>query len=347
MAESNSVESNIEIAGAITYPTESQQNLENVEVPVQPKQPTSLHGLLRFAMDATKVEDAPHDSHMGPIDENRKRFLEAALNSMTVDIIEILQEKIRVLQNAEHLAPDTDISDYVAALETIVDHIDNIDTANDFHKIGGFTIFHPCLKCVHPEIRAGACDVIAELCQNNPYCQRVVLDNGFIPLLLKILATDNNNSVCIKALYATSCIVRQNTEGFHQLLQHEGLTILLKILQKEDDKLKIKTAFLLSSLCGSQPDLKSRLVFLEYIPVLLSLLSQERKPSHEHILSLLVMLVEDNYGAINECRNPKYNLKQTLTDYLESIANKVECQEEEAYCQQLLRILFTSSSNGL
>lgn len=70
MAESNNAQSNTEIAGAITYPTESQRSTENAEVPVQPKQPTSLHGLLRFAMDATKAEDAPHDSHLGPIDEN-------------------------------------------------------------------------------------------------------------------------------------------------------------------------------------------------------------------------------------------------------------------------------------
>lgn len=36
---------------------------------LQPRQPTSLQGLLRFAMEATKSEDAPHDSEFHPMDE--------------------------------------------------------------------------------------------------------------------------------------------------------------------------------------------------------------------------------------------------------------------------------------
>lgn len=121
-------------------------------------------------------------------------------------------------------------------------------------------------------------------------------------------------------------IVRQNTECFQQLLQHEGLIVLLKTFQKNDDKLRTKTAFLLSSLCNSQADLKNRLIFLNYIPVLLSILKEPRTPSHEHVLSLLLLLVQDNFSAINECRNPKYDLNKVLTKYAAEISNKEECQ---------------------
>lgn len=76
----------------------------------------------------------------------------------------------------------------------------------DFHKIGGFTIFTPCFNCIHAKLRANACDLLAELSQNNPYCQKVILDNGFVPLLLNILNKDNeDDTVCIKAVYAVSC----------------------------------------------------------------------------------------------------------------------------------------------
>lgn len=75
----------------------------------------------------------------------------------------------------------------------------------DFHKIGGFTIFNPCIKSVHASIRTDACNVLAELCQNNPYCQKVALDNSFVPLLLNLLDKDEDNKVCVKALYALSC----------------------------------------------------------------------------------------------------------------------------------------------
>ncbi|KAK5638136.1 hypothetical protein RI129_012431 [Pyrocoelia pectoralis] len=339
---------NNEIAGAITYPKHD-ENMENGSDSTtinQPKQPTNLQGLLRFAMEATKAEDAPHQTHVGPLDEQRKKFLENALISMTVDVIKILQENIKILQNSDVLTESSDIAQHILALETILDYIDNTDVANDFHKIGGFAIFNPCLKCIKPEIRAGACDVIAELCQNNPYCQRMVLDAGLIPTLLKILATDSNNAVCVKALYAISCIIRQYTEGFHQFVQYEGLSVLFKTLQKNNDKLTTKTTFLLSSLCGSQPDLMSRLVFLEYVPLLISLLVSERKPSHEHILSLLLLLASENHSAMMSCKDPKHNLQGILANYLKIISNKEECQEEESYCQQLMKLLF-SASNGL
>ncbi|KAB0791154.1 hypothetical protein PPYR_02954 [Photinus pyralis] len=338
---------NNEIAGAITYP--KGKNVENGSdaAPIsQPRQPTDLQGLLRFAMEATKAEDAPNESSVGPIDEERKKFLENALASMSVDVIEILQTNIKILQNCDVLTESGDIAQHVLALETILDYIDNTDVANDFHKIGGFSIFNPCLKCVKSEIRAGACDVIAELCQNNPYCQRMVLDAALIPTLVKILATDSSNTVCVKALYAISCVIRQYTEGFHQFVQYEGLSVLLKTLQKNDDKLTTKTTFLLSSLCGTQPDLMSRLVFLEYVPLLISLLNNVRKPSHEHILSLLLLLATENHSAMMCCKDPKYKLQGILENHIKIVAGKEEYQEEESYCRQLLRLLFPAA-NGL
>lgn len=56
-----------------------------------------------------------------------------------------------------------------------------------------------------------------------------------------------------------SAIVRDNEEGLSQLVRYGGLNILLGTLKKEDDKFRTKTAFLLNSLCRSQPDFKSEL----------------------------------------------------------------------------------------
>lgn len=53
-------------------------------------------------------------------------------------------------------------------------------------------------------------------------------------------------------------IVRNNEEGLSQLIRYGGLNVLLKTLKKEDDKFRTKTAFLLNSLCRSEPDFKSR-----------------------------------------------------------------------------------------
>lgn len=66
-------------------------------------------------------------------------------------------------------------------------------------------VLYPCLKCAHPKIRAGGCELLAVLCQNNPYCQQVVLDNEFVPCLIKMLENETDLEVSTKALYALSC----------------------------------------------------------------------------------------------------------------------------------------------
>lgn len=79
-----------------------------------------------------------------------------------------------------------------------------------------------------------------------------------------------------------------------------------------------------------------RLVFLDYLPHLIQLISTERSAIHEHILSLLVALAEENPSAIAECKNPKYNLKEVLQRYIGGIRNREECLVSETadrfYC---------------
>lgn len=121
---------------------------------------------------------------------------------MTIDIVEILQKQIEIIKKVENVTAEDDIQEYFDAINTVLEYIDDIDIANDFHKIGGFMMLYPCLKCQHPKIRAGGCELLAVLCQNNPYCQQVVLDNEFIPMLLNLIEKDEDRTVGIKALYA-------------------------------------------------------------------------------------------------------------------------------------------------
>lgn len=91
----------------------------------------------------------------------------------------------------------------------------------DFHKIGGFCIFRPCLDSAHGSLRWRAAEIIAELTQNNPYCQERVLEAGLLPVLLSLVDVDHNQQVQIKALYALSCKLLLDTIGFqiHQVKQ--------------------------------------------------------------------------------------------------------------------------------
>jgi hsp70-interacting protein len=84
----------------------------------------------------------------------------------------------------------------------------------DFHKIGGFCIFRPCLDSAHGSLRWRAAEIVAELTQNNPYCQERVLEAGLLPVLLSLVDGDPAQQVRIKALYALSCELYSETMDF-------------------------------------------------------------------------------------------------------------------------------------
>lgn len=135
----------------------------------------------------------------------KKTFLSNALSSLTVNVIEELQEDIKTLSGIVNLKADGDSSIYENALKRISHHVDNIDIANDFYKIGGFSVFQLCLNCSHSNIRWRIADIIAELAQNNPFCQEKILEAGLFPILLSMVDKDLSEHTKVKALYAVSC----------------------------------------------------------------------------------------------------------------------------------------------
>lgn len=49
---------------------------------------------------------------------------------MTINVVEVLQKQIEILMKIDTLKEGDDDSEYLEALETILDYIDNIDIAN-------------------------------------------------------------------------------------------------------------------------------------------------------------------------------------------------------------------------
>lgn len=135
----------------------------------------------------------------------KQEFLKETLSSLSCNVMEELRKAIKILSDVVDLRSEDDTSQHESALERIADYVDNIDTANDFYKIGGFSIFSPCLNSPHSSIRWRAADVIAELAQNNPFCQERFLETALFPVLLNMIDTDPAEAVRIKALYAVSC----------------------------------------------------------------------------------------------------------------------------------------------
>lgn len=211
-------------------------------------------GLLRFAVEATRSEDAPPQAaNMAPMDPERRRFLEEALNSMTVNVVHQLEAAGRVLTNAESTEEEQN-----QALECLLDYADNIDTANDFCKIGGLEIVLPLLDSTHPfdSVQSNAASLIAELSQNNPFCQAKMHELNALSKLLPLLTKAD---ICLNAIRAISSLSRNYEPIAASFIDMGGLECLLGCLQFDNCKLKIQSTFLLSSLCTEYPELRSKM----------------------------------------------------------------------------------------
>lgn len=335
---------------SIEGPRPQDQNQSNAQpIPVQPRQPSNLPGLLRFAMEATRAEDAPHQSYAQPLDEERKKFLSEALASMTVNVIEELHKCVKTLQKVVDLRTDDDPSEYEAAIETISDFCDNADIANDFYKIGGFSIFGPCLNSPHSGIRWRIANLIAELSQNNPFCQEKVLEAGYMPILLSMVDTDPHDQARVKALYAVSCIVRGHAVALKHMEVNDGYSVLLRSIQSPVEKLQIKSAFLLSSLCNRDNlnDLKLTLIKMGLIEQVAGLLTMGNllPETKEQLLSVLGGLTNNEYfPALKECRRPELCLKLTLERHLQESKSE-ESLEREDICKDLLDKIFSDQKS--
>ncbi|XP_063216243.1 hsp70-binding protein 1-like [Bacillus rossius redtenbacheri] len=294
----------------------------------------NLQDLLRLSTQMTVQRPVVGE----PLDQERRLFLEQALKSLAVYVVDMLVRAVKVLHKASTLSLDDDPSECEAALDDILDHVDHIDFANDFHKIGGFSILPSCLNSPHVSVRWRTAQLVGELTQNNRYCQHHALEVGLLPALLSLLDCDPDQVVRVKALYAVSCLVRNNEQALKIFREHDGFSVLLRALQSDVDKLRVKAAFFLSAL--KQPHVLEELLKMGFVELFATLVSCDMSPATEHLLSALLTLVTDCSAARTECRRPELGLRSRLVQLVEDCRNKEEYQEVCKYSQDLLALIF-------
>ncbi|KAM3955763.1 hsp70-binding protein 1 [Aphomia sociella] len=334
---------NNQIAGALTYPTRSEDNMRSV--PDQPRQPRNLQGLLRFAMEATKAEDAPGNSELGPMDEERRRFLEEALKSLTVSVAEVLQNSIKVLTDVERMRSiqfgEPLPNDVETAFNNLLEYIDDIDVANDFYKMGGFAIFPICHGSENDEVRARASTVLAETCQNNPFCQSRALECGLLNVLLHLVESERGNALA-KCLYAISCMCREYAPAIRELASQRGGASLAALLGAPETAARARAAFLLRYLAQHDNQIKEQLIQENVVQTVAEQIRSSRDDTTEHLLGMLQALVEGlDPTVLQQCRDPHVNLKKILEDHLKHPDLEGDTYiEEKEYCQEILRQVF-------
>ena len=323
------------------------------------RQPNDLTGLLKFCIQNTTGDDVPGHQDGLENDEERKKFLMAALSSLTQSPIEQLKKGIEFVNNRLNEIEGSDSSPEMITEATdsiqdcveniILDIVSSIDFANDFYKLNGLDLIKRLLSTRIPRCVTAGCDIIAETVQNNPSAQNTVTDSGLLVDLLNlvdgnvasVLALSEGNQledVRVKALYAVSCLIRENESSLKVFESNHGYTILIRSIVSKNQKLRIKSSFLLVSLIQANPTVPWMLHSLGFLGQVVPILSEPHDESHEHLLSAVNFLVTQHEESRSEVS--KSGLKSVLEKKLIELDGKEEHLEELKYCQEILKLCF-------
>ena len=303
----------------------------------QPRQPKDMKGLLKFCFEATKGEDAPDISdpekilnEMGP---EKKKWLEEALSSMSVDIVQQLTNGIRILNS------ETEDEEKEEVLDLLEDWLGNIDMAINFHKIGGFSCLSKCLQSSSPGVRAGACHLMAEISQNNAYCQEKFVNEGFIQLLLQQLDSDSDDQCRVKAMYALSCIARESPETLAKFGDSDGWSVVLRAVQRDSVKLVTKGCYFITASVGTSSLAARQMLDMGMVTQLAGLLAQEFRPHHEQVLAALRALMNSSQVAKEQAKEAGLGLERLLLQRREELRGQEEFEECVEHCEKILQLL--------
>lgn len=320
-----------------------------------PRLPRNMQDLLRLAIETQEGASSSSGATPPapqPMDQNRQEWLTGAMSQLADPVAE-MKKGIEIIGRAIADSNSSGMTDEVetglaSTLDVLIDYVGSIDYANDFNKLGGLSLFVPLLDMNITEIKIKACELFAEIVQNNPKAQSNAIEAGLMPVFTHLLDADSDNNVRVKALYALSCLVRDNPEAQHRFdSELDGLSVLLRAVQTEtpDHKLRIKASFLLTSLTSSRPAFKDTLFRMGFVEQLVALLQTEHNSSHEYLLSALNALVSEHEAALKETHRPELRLAELLREKLNVLKDLPEFSEERYFASNLLQLCFPSQDS--
>ncbi|XP_034992284.1 hsp70-binding protein 1 [Zootoca vivipara] len=311
--------------------------------------PRNLQGLLQMAVTAGNAEPAP----MEPMSDERRQWLQEAMVEAfrgQVDEVEQMKECLRLLEPSTPGAErggesseeaHSDLENKEGALDLLAELCENLDNAADFCKLEGMRLLaHRYLEHEEQELRWRAAHLVGTCAQNVPKVQEQALALGCMRKLLKLLDHDPSEAVRIKALFAISCLVRAQEAGLQQFLRLDGFSVLMRAMQSNVQKLKVKSAFLLQNLLINHPEQKEALCSMGMVQQLVALIRSEHSTFHEHVLGALCSLVTDFPQGVRECQEPDLALEALLKERCQLLKDQEEFQEELDFCEALLRLCF-------
>lgn len=162
---------------------------------------------------------------------------------MTTDASKELKAALIVLEDGE-----SSLDEKKDSFEVIRSHIDDLDNANSLVKLGGNKAILRCIKDeADSDLRISAIETVAEMSQNNIFCQNAFINDKFLPELVKNLS-NNNENIVRSSVYAISSLIRNFEPGYKEFKRVKGIKALVPCLKSSNTNLYIKAAFLIASL---------------------------------------------------------------------------------------------------
>ncbi|XP_068192651.1 hsp70-binding protein 1 [Antennarius striatus] len=322
--------------------------------------PQNLQGVLQMAVEAGAAAEVSATAE--PMSEERKAWLREALAEVTkgqMDEVEQMKRCLAILckeemsnkERDEEQERDDDEDERESAFEMLSELCENLDNARDLMTLGGLELCVSKYLChAQSGLRWRAAELIASCAQNMPQVQIYLLGIGVLPKLLQLTDTDPHPTVRVKALYAVSCLVREQEAALQAFLSHDGFSVLMRGMQAENEKLKTKSAFLLLNLLMSHPEHKETVVSMGMVQQLVSVIRVPHASFHEHVVAALCCLVEDCPEGLKDSRNPILGLEEFLKQRSAELQGKEESQEELDFCERLRVMCFSrqqSDDNGM
>ncbi|KAK5856474.1 hypothetical protein PBY51_008066 [Eleginops maclovinus] len=312
--------------------------------------PQNLQGVLQLAVDAGSGAEGP--APMEPMSEERKMWLKDALAEVCkgqMDEVEQMKKCLEVLQHerdiekerGEEERGEEDEDERESIFDMLSELCENMDNARDLMTLGGLDLSVSQYLChSRSGLRWRAAHLIASCAQNMPQVQVHLFSLGTLPKLLQLTDSDPHPTVRVKALYAVSCLVREQEAGLKEFFSNDGYSVLMRGMQSDNEKLRTKSAFLLLNLLMAQPEQKETVISMGMVQQLVSVLRTPHSPVHEHVLGALCCLVEECPQGLKDCRTPALALEELLRQRSKELKGNEESEEELEFCERLRAMCF-------
>eukprot|EP00299_Pterocystis_sp_00344_P005936 c17687_g1_i1.p1 GENE.c17687_g1_i1~~c17687_g1_i1.p1 ORF type:complete len:435 (+),score=135.75 c17687_g1_i1:95-1399(+) len=321
------------------------------------RDPSMWLGLLQWSL---RYQDGTRSSDFQPMSEEDKAWISRFFKDQVVDEPARMNELVTLLEDKNHtLTAESDVDDQVTdAIEELIDLTSAIDNSLNLHKIRKFATVVELLRAPNPQLRKGACSIIATCTQNFEAMQKIALELSVLQYLAHMAVFDPIPNIQAKALFAISSLVRNYSPAERMFIADgNGFQILVRSLCDTTNSRARKIAlFLTLHFVRTQPNLVKDVIVSDQgviSEILATVISGENEHDldvSEGVLQLLSALA-DTAPEIAQAivvANATQTLQQRLKTLEDSGAtdNKENVQVEIGLLQNLLSKLSDVSSRS-